>query len=284
MITTDTTNFRTSAWAQLWRQAATAGTALGREHLKQLVEVLLFAAPEPLALRELCRVTRVPRAVATAVLEEMIEAGSERGVQVVEVLGGYALRTSARFAPLVREVTGKKPVRMSRAQLETLAIVAYRQPITRAEIDEVRGVDSGPVLRTLLDRELVRVIGKKEEPGRPLLYATTDGFLELFGLRALSELPTLREFTELSDDSRATFERRLGESAPQGAVEIDEDAPANDATAGTAADTQPAPEPAGEPSPGPAGEASSEPAPEPADETAGEETGEETDADPSGSA
>src|SRR5690606_22265405 len=99
----------------------------------------------------------------------------------------------------VRGVTAKKPVRLTKAQLETLSIIAYRQPITRPEIDEIRGVDSGPVLRLLLERELIRVLGKKEEPGRPLLYGTATGFLTLFNLKSLADLPTLREFTELTE-------------------------------------------------------------------------------------
>src|SRR5215468_1386000 len=104
---------------------------------------------------------------------------------------------------------------MSRAQIETLAIVAYRQPITRPEIDEVRGVDSGAVLKSLLERELVRIIGKKDEPGRPMLYGTTGSFLEFFGLKALGDLPTLREFTELTDESRRAYEREMGEEPPE---------------------------------------------------------------------
>src|SRR5262249_55665384 len=106
--------------------------------------------------------------------------------------------------------TAKRPVRMTRAQLETLAIVAYRQPITRPEVDDVRGVDSGPVLHTLLDRDLVKILGKKDEPGRPLLYGTTRSFLEFFGLKSLKDLPNLREFTELSDDSRRVYDREMG--------------------------------------------------------------------------
>src|SRR5262249_15153441 len=89
--------------------------------------------------------------------------------------------------------------------------VAYRQPITRPEIDEVRGVDSGAVLKSLLERELVRILGKKEEPGRPMLYGTTAEFLQFFGLKQLGDLPTLREFTELSDESRRAYEREMGE-------------------------------------------------------------------------
>jgi segregation and condensation protein B len=100
---------------------------------------------------------------------------------------------------------------MTRAQLETLAIVAYRQPLTRPEVDDIRGVDSGPVLKTLLDRDLVRILGKKDEPGRPLLYGTAPSFLEFFGLKSLKDLPSLREFTELSDESRRTYDREMGD-------------------------------------------------------------------------
>ena len=99
---------------------------------------------------------------------------------------------------------------MSRALLETLAIVSYRQPLTRPEIDDIRGVDSGPVLKTLLDRDLVKILGKKDEPGRPILYGTTAAFLEFFGLKSLKDLPSLREFTELSDDSRRVYDREMG--------------------------------------------------------------------------
>jgi hypothetical protein len=115
------------------------------------------------------------------------------------------------YAERVRQYLSLRPVRLSRAQLETLAIVAYRQPITRPEIDDIRGVDAGPVLKGLLERDLVRIIGKKDEPGRPMLYGTTPSFLEAFSLKSLRDLPTLREYTELSEESRQTFESELGE-------------------------------------------------------------------------
>jgi segregation and condensation protein B len=101
-------------------------------------------------------------------------------------------------------------VRLSRAQLETLAIVAYRQPITRPEIDEIRGVDSSATLRLLLDRSLIRVLGKREEVGRPMLYGTTSEFLDFFSLQDLRELPTLREYSELTAESRQVMSDRLG--------------------------------------------------------------------------
>jgi segregation and condensation protein B len=102
-------------------------------------------------------------------------------------------------------------VRLTRAQLETLAITAYRQPVTRPVLDDIRGVDSGSALKVLLDRGLIKILGRKEEPGRPLLYGTTPYFLEFFGLKGLGDLPTLREFSELSEESRELFERRIGE-------------------------------------------------------------------------
>ncbi|HEY0711559.1 MAG TPA: SMC-Scp complex subunit ScpB, partial [Polyangia bacterium] len=124
-------------------------------------------------------------------------------INVVTVAGAYSLRTNPIFAPWVSKLVAGKPVRLSRAMLETLAIVAYRQPITRPEIDDVRGVDCGPVLKTLLDRNLVRIIGKSEEVGRPMLYGTTGEFLRIFSLKDLTQLPTLRQFHELSAEHQA---------------------------------------------------------------------------------
>jgi segregation and condensation protein B len=97
--------------------------------------------------------------------------------------------------------------------------MAYRQPITRPEVDDIRGVDSGPVIKGLLERDLIKILGKKDEPGRPMLYGTTTEFLELFNMRSLQDLPTLKEFTELTDDSRRRFEKSLGEDAPEGPID-----------------------------------------------------------------
>src|SRR5690606_12181650 len=149
--------------------------------------------------------------VVRELLAELVAEFDGRGFRLDEIAGGYVFRTSPAFAPFVREISEQKPVRMSRAQIETLAIVAYRQPITRPEVDEVRGVDSGAALKSLLGRDVVRILGKKDGPGRPMLYGTTPQFLEFFSLKALGDLPTLREFTELSDDSRRAYERELGE-------------------------------------------------------------------------
>jgi segregation and condensation protein B len=184
-------------------------------HLKGVLEALVFASEHPLPAKELARLAKTDLKIARMLLGELMEEYHGRGFRLDEVAGGYLFRTSPLFAPFVREQVAKKPVRMSRAQIETLAIVAYRQPITRPEVDEVRGVDSGAVMKSLLERELVRIIGKKDEPGRPMLYGTTGAFLEFFGLKALGDLPTLREFTELTDESKRTYERELGEDAPE---------------------------------------------------------------------
>ena len=182
------------------------------QHLRGLVEALVFAADHPIKPSEIAKLAQAPTRQIKDILEELTQEFSGRGIQLEEVAGGYAFRTNVAFAPFVRDLVGQKPVKLTRAQLETLAIVAYRQPITRPDIDDVRGVDCGPVLRTLLERDLVRILGKKDEPGRPILYGTSNGFLQLFGLASLKDLPTLREFTELNEESRRVVERELGET------------------------------------------------------------------------
>ncbi|WP_245678484.1 SMC-Scp complex subunit ScpB [Chondromyces crocatus] len=215
--------FRAAAWTQLRNRAQQAKSPrtssvspVVRKHLKGVLEALIFAAEKPMSARELARSATAELPVIREVLAELVAEYEGRGFRLDEVAGGYVFRTSPAFSPFVREVTEQKPVRMSRAQLETLAIIAYRQPITRPEVDEVRGVDSGAALKSLLERDIVRILGKKDEPGRPMIYGTTPHFLAFFGLRALSDLPTLREFTELSDDSRRAYERELGEEPPEG--------------------------------------------------------------------
>ena len=183
-----------------------------RKHLRGLLEALVFASDHPIKPRELAKTASAQTKEVTEVLEELRAEYQGRGIQLEEIAGGWLFRTSPAYSPVVRDLTKQKPVKLTRAQIETLAILAYRQPITRPEIDEIRGVDSGPVLKILLERDLVRILGKKDEPGRPLLYGTTTEFLEFFGLKSVKDLPTLREFTELSEDSRRVVEQELGET------------------------------------------------------------------------
>lgn len=193
-----------------------AGTvaALGEEDLKGALEALILVSDKPVAAIRLARLTRQDVGAVRRALGELREEYGGRGIALDEIAGGFQFRTSPRYAPFVRSLTQQKPVRLSRAQLEVLAIVAYRQPVTRPEIDDVRGVDSGSAIKVLLERNVIKIIGKREDVGRPMLYATTSEFLELFGLKALRDLPTLREFAELTSESRDIYERRIGEALP----------------------------------------------------------------------
>lgn len=186
---------------------------------RQVLEALLLAAGEPVSAQKLAGVlgeettpTEV-RGLVAALEAEYAEAG--RGFRIEEVAGGFQLRTLPELAPWLQRLRPQPPLRLSRAALETLAIVAYKQPITRAELELVRGVDVGAVVASLLERRLVRIAGHREVPGRPMLYATTRRFLEVFGLASLSDLPTLREIEELLRE-RAAAATEAGEP-PAGA-------------------------------------------------------------------
>jgi segregation and condensation protein B len=168
-----------------------------------ILEALLLASGEPVTAARLGRV--VPETSAREVREDIAALNESyeaegRGFRIEEISGGYQLRTLPELAAYVQQLEPVPPLRMSRAGLETLAIIAYKQPVTRAEVEHVRGVDAGPLLRGLLERRLVRIAGHREVPGRPILYATTPRFLEIFGLATLSDLPTLREIEELLRD------------------------------------------------------------------------------------
>ncbi|HKQ71508.1 MAG TPA: SMC-Scp complex subunit ScpB [Polyangiaceae bacterium] len=200
---------------------------VSRAHLKGLIEALVFVSDKPVSLNELAKVAgKADKKLVRALVDELRADYAPRGIHFDEVAGGVIFRTNPSYGAFVRDVAAKKPVRMTRAQLETLAIIAYRQPLTRPEVDDIRGVDSGPVMKMLLDRDLVRILGKKDEPGRPLLYGTTPLFLEFFGLKSLKDMPSLREFTELSDDSRRVYEKEMAE-AGELTEEREATAPAN---------------------------------------------------------
>ncbi|MGE0823292.1 MAG: SMC-Scp complex subunit ScpB [Candidatus Binatia bacterium] len=166
--------------------------------IKTIVESLLFAAGTPVPLRRLAEIIGVAQAEVRPAVMVLIEeyAAVERGVHLLEVAGGYQFRTAADCADYVKKLVHEKPSKLSRAALETLAIIAYRQPLTKAEIEVVRGVDVDGVLNSLLTKKLIRIVGRKDVPGRPWVYGTTPQFLELFGLNDLSSLPPLPEIHE----------------------------------------------------------------------------------------
>lgn len=192
-----------------------AGTvALAPADLKGALESLILVSDKPVPAMRLARLTRQDLGHVRKALAELSEEYRGRGIALDEIAGGYQFRTSPRYAPFVRSLTQQKPVKLTRAQLEVLAIIAYRQPVTRPEIDEVRGVDSGSAIKVLLERDVIKIIGKRDDAGRPMLYGTTNDFLELFGLKSLRDLPTLKEFAELTPESRDIYERRIGEPLP----------------------------------------------------------------------
>jgi segregation and condensation protein B len=171
------------------------------EILKSIVESLLFVAEGPLTLQRLAEaIESADKSEVTAALEQIrtdLES-NRRGVRLVEVAGGYQLRTPKENADWVKKFLGGRPARMGRATLETLAIIAYRQPVTKAEIEAIRGVDVDGVVNTLMERSLIRAVGRKDVPGRPFLFGTTPEFLQLFNMKDLSELPTLKELDEIT--------------------------------------------------------------------------------------
>lgn len=172
-----------------------------REDVKSILESLLFVADSPLTVQRLSEVIDgAGKDDIRSVLEELDNElqDTRRGIRLVEVAGGYQLRTAKANADWVKKFLGGRPARMGRATLETLAIVAYRQPITKAEIEAIRGVDVDGVITTLLERNLVRAVARKDVPGRPFLYGTTPEFLELFNLKDLAQLPTLKEMEEMT--------------------------------------------------------------------------------------
>jgi segregation and condensation protein B len=164
------------------------------EEIKRQIEVLIFVSDRPVSLRSLFKVIKKePKEIKRALLELKAEYES-RGFILCEIAGGYQFRTNPIYASLVKQFLEKVPPRLSRASIETLAIIAYEQPITRAKIETIRGVDSLSILKTLLKKRLIKICGRKKAPGLPLLYGTSSKFLELFGLKSLKELPSLSEF------------------------------------------------------------------------------------------
>ena len=179
--------------------------AMKQPHFKAIVEGLLFASPSPLSLEKLRKLLpEIPRDVLSTLLHELTEEYNSRsgGIHLVKVAGGYQFRTPTHLAEWVARLKHAPAPKLSKAALETLAVIAYRQPIIRSEVEYLRGVDSGGTIRTLLDLRLIRVAGRKEIPGRPLIYATSRNFLELFGLESIDALPSPEELGAL-DASQA---------------------------------------------------------------------------------
>ena len=176
--------------------------------LKYIIESLLFVSEEPISLQQLKTILEMEE--TNAVREALAELSAEYdqrggGFELREVAGGYQLRTRSDYSEWVKKLLKPSPTRLSRAALETLAIIAYKQPIIRADVEHIRGVDCGGVLRMLLEKKLIRVLGRKDIPGRPMIYGTTRQFLEVFNLRDLRDLPSPKEIEALGLEAEVDY-------------------------------------------------------------------------------
>jgi len=168
--------------------------------LKAVIESLIFVSESPLHIDRIKEVLgEVSKKEILRLLSDLREdyERSQRGFSLVEVAEGFQFRTRPQYAEWIKRLKKAKPLALSQPALETLAIVAYKQPVVRAEVEKIRGVDCGGVLHTLLERKLIRILGKKDVPGKPLVYGTSKHFLEMFGLKDLSSLPTLKDLEGL---------------------------------------------------------------------------------------
>ena len=191
--------------------------------LKYILESLLFVSDEPLTVQQFRSILEAeePEAIRKA-LDELMEEFDLRGggFELRQVAGGYQFRTRSEYSEWVKKLLKPSPARLSRAALETLAIIAYKQPIIRADVEHIRGVDCGGVLRMLLEKKLIRVIGRKDIPGRPMIYGTTRQFLEVFNLKDLRDLPSPKEIESLGAEIDVDFaEAEENEALPLSTVE-----------------------------------------------------------------
>jgi len=220
-----------------------AGEPAGEEEVSEpevdlgsALEAILFAAAEPIPLQRLSRLFQgqgrgAVKKALTALQEELAEGS--RGIRLVEVSSGYQFRSAPEHAPWLRRFFAEKPPRLSRALLETVSIIAYRQPVTRGEIEAIRGVNCDAILTALLNRDLILATGRRDTPGRPVEYGTTSDFLELFTMRDLSELPPLPDAESLANLLKQDAEQDAeAASNIESAAEGSEDNPIEESSAG----------------------------------------------------
>ncbi|MCP4715958.1 MAG: SMC-Scp complex subunit ScpB [Deltaproteobacteria bacterium] len=203
---------------------------MNSDELKPIVDALIFASDTPLSMQKIKQILDevAKEDVPSKSIREAIDAlnrdnrDSQRGFFLQEVAGGYQLRTRPNYAAWVKKLLKTKPFRLTQSTLETLAIIVYKQPITRAEVDKLRGVDSGGVVKNLLERNILKIVGRKNIPGRPFLLGSTKRFLEMFGLEKLADLPSLKEFEDLDEAQLPTI---LRQRLPVETAEVVEEQP-----------------------------------------------------------
>lgn len=165
---------------------------------KALIESLLFVSGDPVTLQTLKNIAELPETELKQLLDELISDYREKcgGIHIIEIADGYQMVANPQYVSWIRKMMNTStPNKLSLPALETLAIIAYNQPIIKAELEQIRGVNADGMIKSLLDKRLIKIMGRKEVPGKPLLYGTTKEFLEYFGLKDLTELPTLKELT-----------------------------------------------------------------------------------------
>jgi segregation and condensation protein B len=173
-----------------------------------ILEALLFASPDPLSITQLQELLEEDEEGIINNLNYLKELYENKGsgLTIIEVAGGFRMSTRPDLHPWLTRLARVRPGRLSRPALETVAIIAYRQPVTKAEVEAIRGVAVDGVLRTLIERRLIRIVGRKRDVGRPILYGTSRSFLEYFGFQELSELPSLKEIETLTPTREGTAE------------------------------------------------------------------------------
>jgi segregation and condensation protein B len=184
-----------------------------------LIEALLFSCGEPLSVEQLSQVTSLDNESILFSIQKISDrlADDAAGIEIVCVADRYQLRTKPKYGGFIRKLKSGGPKKLSGPALETLSIVAYRQPIVKSDIEKIRGVDATPTIKTLLERNLICIVGHQATVGQPALYGTTQEFLELFGLSSLSQLPTLRDLNEIENDPGETSE----ETEEEDSIEIE---------------------------------------------------------------
>ena len=201
------------------------------EDIKNIIESLLFVAQEPLSVDRLKKILEhaETREIREALEDISTEFDTRKGgFYLHRVAGGYQIRSRPEYSTWIRRLLQPKPFRLSKAALETLAVVAYKQPVIRSDVEHVRGVDCGGVLKVLLERGFIRVMGRKEIPGRPLIYGTTRRFLEVFGLETLKDLPTPKEIEELGSAPLETADERPREDSQPSEAPLSDDDETNE--------------------------------------------------------
>lgn len=179
-------------------------------NLKSVIEALIFVSGKPIGLEQIKKVTSVTEAVSLRkIIEELRQEyeSSGRGMRIVEVAGGFQMIAATNYAVFLKKLfKDRSPEKLSKPALESLAIIAYKQPLTRSEIESLRNVNVDGVMKSLLDKNLIRICGRKKIPGRPFVYGTTREFLEHFGLKSLEDLPKIEEFTAMAEQKEANNE------------------------------------------------------------------------------